>query len=97
MRPAAPGSAGPPPLPPASTAFLRVFGGSLGLPQDFSGIMAKQYRMNVLCLGLIAQSVEGAGLETRYSLLAAGLVILAGSVITCGTRTLSIARGLEAR
>jgi phosphatidylglycerophosphate synthase len=84
-------------LAATSTAFMRVFGGSLGLPQDFSGIMAKQYRMNVLCLGLIAQCVEDAVWGTRYSLLVAGLIILAGSIVTCGTRTLSIARGLEAR
>ena len=29
----------------ALTAYIRVFGGSLGLPQDFGGVMAKQRRM----------------------------------------------------
>src|SRR6202044_3498418 len=34
-------------LAAALTAYIRVFGGSLGLPQDFRGPMAKQQRMAV--------------------------------------------------
>ena len=41
----------------ALTAYVRVFGGSLGLAQDFSGVMAKQRRMAALTAGLIAQAV----------------------------------------
>ena len=37
----------------ALTAYVRVFGGSLGLVQDFSGIMAKQRRMAALTAGLV--------------------------------------------
>lgn len=32
----------------ALTAYVRVFGGALGLAQDFAGIMAKQRRMAAL-------------------------------------------------
>ena len=57
----------------ALTAYIRAVGGSLGLPQDFSGIMAKPQRMALLTFGLAAQAVEGPLAGTRYSLLAAGL------------------------
>ena len=35
-------------LAAALTAYIRVFGGSLGFDQDFRGPMAKQQRMTVL-------------------------------------------------
>lgn len=78
-----------------STAYIRVFGGSLGLPQDFSGIMAKQIRMAVLTAGLLAQAVEIEVLGSRYSLLAVATVIAVGGFITCVTRTIGIVRRLE--
>jgi phosphatidylglycerophosphate synthase len=78
------------------TAYVRVLGGSLGQPQDFSGIMAKQHRMNLLCLGLIAQVAESSIWGSRHSLFVAGLLILAGSAMTCWTRAVAIARRLEA-
>ena len=80
----------------ALTAYVRVFGGALGQAQDFSGIMAKQRRMALLTLGALAQAGESAFSPTRYSMLAAGLLIAAGSAITCGTRTIAIARRLGA-
>lgn len=76
----------------ALTAYVRVFGGSLGLAQDFGGIMAKQKRMAVLTIGLVAQAVETASSGYRYSLLAAGAIIALGSLVTCVTRTMRIAR-----
>lgn len=79
----------------ALTAYVRVFGGAVGLMQDFSGIMAKQRRMAALTAGLIAQSAEAPLFGSHWSLLVAGAVIGAGSLITCITRTLTIARGLE--
>lgn len=81
----------------ALTAYVRVFGGSVGLEQDFSGVMAKQRRMALLTAGLLAQSIEWAFTDTRYSLAATILAIAAGSAWTCATRTMGIARGLEAR
>lgn len=81
----------------ALTAYVRVFGGSLGLPQDFSGVMAKQRRMALLTAGLVAQSIEWAFADTRWSLAITILLIVAGSAATCATRTAKIAKSLEGR
>src|SRR5262249_32031086 len=35
------------------TAYVRLLGGSLGLPQSFSGPMAKQHRMFAMTLGCL--------------------------------------------
>jgi phosphatidylglycerophosphate synthase len=78
----------------ALTAYVRAFGGALGQKQDFSGMMAKQKRMALLTLGLVAQAIEGPLWGTRYSLVLAGLLIAAGSALTCATRTIAIARRL---
>jgi phosphatidylglycerophosphate synthase len=79
----------------ALTAYVRVFGGALGLMQDFSGVMAKQRRMAALTIGLIAQSVEAPLFGSRWSLLATAAVIAVGSLVTCITRTMAIAVALE--
>lgn len=78
------------------TAYIRLLGGSLGLPQDFSGIMAKQKRMAALTVGLIAQAVEIEFFGSHYSLIAAATVIAVGGLFTCLTRTINIARRLDA-
>jgi phosphatidylglycerophosphate synthase len=80
----------------ALTAYVRVFGGALGQKQAFGGIMAKQRRMAALTIGLVAQAVETIAFGTRYSLLAAGIVIAAGSLVTCISRTRGVARRLAA-
>lgn len=80
----------------ALTAYIRVFGGSVGLPQDFSGVMAKQRRMAALTAGLVGQSIEWSiWPQGRWSLLAAAIVIAAGSLVTCVTRSMKIAKALE--
>ncbi|EJC83872.1 phosphatidylglycerophosphate synthase [Rhizobium leguminosarum bv. trifolii WSM2297] len=79
----------------ALTAYIRVFGGAVGLPQDFSGIMAKQRRMAVLTAGLVAQSIETPISGGRWSLLGACAIIAAGSLVTCITRTTRLTRSLE--
>lgn len=80
----------------ALTAYIRVFGGSLGLVQDFSGIMAKQRRMALLTIGLIAQFIEQIWFaNTFYCLIITLFLIAAGSAATCMTRTISIARKLK--
>jgi len=81
----------------ALTAYVRVFGGSLGLPQDFSGIMAKQRRMAALTLALVAQSLEWLVSPSTWSLAIGLAVIAAGSAVTCVTRTLAMAGELERR
>ena len=82
-------------LAAALTAYIRVFGGSLGLPQDFRGPMAKQHRMAVMTAGCVIGALENGIAGTAYALTGAALVIVAGSVVTCATRTLAIAARLQ--
>lgn len=84
-------------LAAALTAYVRVFGGSLSLKQHFGGPMAKPHRMAVMSTALVLNGIEVVYLETHYSLMIGLSLILVGSLITCGTRTLKIARQLETR
>lgn len=71
-------------LAAALTAYVRVFGASVGLGHDFRGPMAKQHRMAVLTACCIANPLLPFGTHT----LAAGLALIAAlSLVTCGTRT----------
>jgi phosphatidylglycerophosphate synthase len=79
------------------TAYVRVFGGAVGLPQDFCGPMAKQQRMAVLTAGCILSAVERFLGWTPRILFIALCVVLIGSLITAGRRTLRIARLLNQR
>ena len=79
------------------TAYVRLLGGSLGLPQDFGGPMAKQHRMFALTVGSLAAAAEHLVRGTRWALFGALVVITLGSVITAVLRTRRIARGLAAR
>ena len=78
----------------ALTAYVRVFGASLGQPPDFSGIMAKQRRMAALTAGLILQAGVVFFSASRWPLLVTAIVIVAGSAITCVTRSMNILRRL---
>ncbi len=82
-------------LAAASTAYVRVFGGSLGLPQDFRGPMAKQHRMAAMTAGCLLGAVEQTLNGTLHALSAASVVIVIGSVATCITRTRAIANQLQ--
>ncbi|MDI6027388.1 CDP-alcohol phosphatidyltransferase family protein [Corticibacterium sp. UT-5YL-CI-8] len=79
----------------ALTAYVRVFGGSLGLPQSFGGLMAKQHRMAVLTAALVAQSVLWFFSPSPLALQIAIAVIAVGSAWTCMTRTKDIAARLK--
>lgn len=81
----------------ALTAYVRLSGASLGLAQDFRGPMAKQHRMFVLTLGCVAAIIEGFTRHTGYALQVTAMVIAAGSLLTCITRTRAIAAQLKAR
>jgi hypothetical protein len=72
-----------------------VFGGSVGLPQDFSGVMAKQRRMVVLTVGLVVQAVAAAFVASAWPLIVACAIIALGCLVTCATRTIAIGRALE--
>lgn len=82
-------------LAAALTAYVRVFGGSIGLKQTFIGPMAKQHRMAVMTAGLLLNAIEAKFYGTHYVLLIALVVIALGSVATCVTRTLAIAKQLK--
>ena len=79
----------------ALTAYVRVFGGAVGLAQDFGGVMAKQRRMAALTLGLVVQAAGSLVSAGMWPLLATAAIIAVGSLITCITRTMAIARQLE--
>jgi len=80
----------------ALTAYVRVFGGSLGFAQDFRGPFAKQQRMATLTIACIAGAAEAYWHPQRDALLAAAVLIAFGALLTCITRTLAIAKQLQA-
>ncbi len=82
-------------LAAALTAYVRVFGGAIGLAQDFRGPMAKQHRMAVMTIACVAGAIEWYFSSTRYVLITAAWVIALGSVVTCVTRSLEIVRQLK--
>lgn len=79
----------------ALTAYVRVFGGSVGLVQDFMGPMAKQHRMAVLTAALLFSQAELYINNSTYIMLAALYIISVGSALTCVTRTVKIAKLLK--
>ena len=79
------------------TAYIRLLGGSLGLPQDFRGPMAKQHRMFTLTAGSLAAAIEHAIRGTLWTLVEAMIVIVLGCLVTLALRTYRIARALQAR
>nr|WP_295375039.1 CDP-alcohol phosphatidyltransferase family protein [Pseudoxanthomonas sp.] len=79
----------------ALTAYVRVSGGNLGLPQDFRGPMAKQHRMAVLTAACLLAVGERFLIDTAWVLPAAAGIIAIGSLLTCVTRTRAIAARLR--
>lgn len=79
----------------ALTAYVRVFGGALGQPQSFRGPMAKQHRMAVVTLGLLAGPLWPAQWTAEQGLQLSLLVICVGSALTCVTRTKDIVARIE--
>ena len=77
------------------TAYVRVLGGASGLPQDFSGPMAKPHRMAVLSAACLLSAMEPA--YASYILAAALVIVALGSLVTLIRRTARIVRGLESK
>ena len=82
----------------ALTTYVRMTGASLGLGQDFRGPMAKQHRMAVLTATCVAAA--GLGLFRSEAALpvllgAAAWAIALGSLLTCASRTLAMAKRLK--
>jgi phosphatidylglycerophosphate synthase len=84
-------------LAAAVTAYIRVLGGTCGLPQDFRGPLAKQHRMFVMTVGCLLGAAELPASGNRYSLLLAAWIIAVGALLTCARRTHAIAVQLRAR
>lgn len=82
-------------LAAACTAYVRVLGGSLGLPQSFRGPMAKQHRMAVLTIACLLAMAEQGFNQSQYSLWLAAWIIALGSLITCITRLQGVAAQLR--
>jgi CDP-diacylglycerol--glycerol-3-phosphate 3-phosphatidyltransferase len=78
-------------LAAALTAYVRVFGGSLGLPQDFRGPMAKQHRMAVMTGACALTAIEQPLFGTMYVLTIASWAVALGSLATCVVRAWTIA------
>lgn len=82
-------------LAAAMTAYVRAFGGALGLPQDFRGPMAKPQRMAVMTGGCVLGAIEQAAFGTIWVPTAASVLIALGSLVTCATRSRAIAAQLR--
>jgi len=79
------------------TAYVRVLGGSMAVPQDFSGPMAKPQRMATLTIAAIADGVAGLyHWQGRLLAIALALIVL-GTIVTMARRTARMARELRAR
>jgi phosphatidylglycerophosphate synthase len=72
------------------TAYVRALGGSLKMPQDFSGPMAKPQRMFVVTAGCLLACIYSGN-----AMIIAMVIVAVGSFITVVRRTLHLIRWLE--
>lgn len=79
------------------TAYIRLLGGSMGVPQYFLGPMAKPHRMALLtaaCVFSVFENYFGLGGQTMAIAL---VLMVAGMLVTCARRTMRIAADLKKR
>jgi phosphatidylglycerophosphate synthase len=78
------------------TAYVRLLGGALGLPQSFAGPMAKPQRMLALIAATLLSVPETllAGYHGRV-LLAGLAIVAAGTLLTAGRRLAILGRDLR--
>lgn len=74
----------------AVCAYVRLLGGTLGQPQDFSGPMAKPHRMATLTLGCLVATTWFGGLQIALG------VIAAGTAVTIARRLIGLSKALRA-
>ena len=80
------------------TAYLRLLAGSLGLPQHFSGPMAKPQRMAALTFFCLAGAIEVMITGAPQWALGSGLgIIAAGTLVTAVSRVRRTAADARAR
>jgi phosphatidylglycerophosphate synthase len=76
------------------SAYVRVFGGSLGFMQSFIGPMAKQHRMALLTLACLTSILEVIAAGYQGRILSVGLLIIGlGTALTI-IRRLGLIAGL---
>lgn len=76
----------------ALTAYIRVLGVSMGSPAFFSGPFAKQHRMALMSIALIATIIGLFFSLTTEFLWVAIIIIIAGSFLTAIRRLIQIYR-----
>ncbi len=79
------------------TAYIRLLGGSMGVPQYFLGPMAKPHRMALLtaaCVFSVFENYFGLGGQTMALTL---VLMVAGMLVTCARRTVRIVGDLKKR
>src|SRR5439155_18648808 len=79
------------------TAYVRVLGGSAGVPQSFIGPMAKQHRMAVITAACLLTAIEEMLGSTGRTMTLALAIVAVGCVITIARRVSRILRVLESR
>ena len=77
------------------TAYVRVLAGACGAPQRFAGPMAKQHRMAILTVALIAAAISTHWQYQQHILLIALGLIVAGCIITVFRRAAMAVTDLE--
>lgn len=74
----------------AICAYVRILGGTLGQPQDFSGPMAKPHRMAALTIGCLVATIWFGGIQVALGAIAAG------TAITIARRLIRLSKALRA-
>ncbi len=74
----------------AICAYVRILGGTLGQPQDFTGPMAKPHRMAALTIGCLVATIWFGGIQVALGAIAAG------TAITIARRLIRISKALRA-
>lgn len=77
------------------TAYVRLLGGSMGLPQTFMGPMAKQHRMFIITVGAIASWIQSATFRPGWAMGPALVIVVIGSAWTIARRVEFIAKALK--
>lgn len=73
----------------AVCAYVRLLGGTLGLPQDFGGPMAKPHRMATLTVGCLVAIVWPQAIPVALGAIAAG------TLLTIALRLMRQSKGLR--
>ncbi|WP_216179508.1 CDP-alcohol phosphatidyltransferase family protein [Verticiella alkaliphila] len=77
------------------TAYLRAFGASLGLGQDFRGPMAKPQRMAALTIGAVLALLEVSLVGSLYVPIVVMVIVVIGTAWTCWRRIARMAGTLR--